>query len=332
MKRTLGFFAIPWIALAIGASASGATIRDEASMFKPEVVQQALATLKSVEKTYNIPITIETIERLRGQSIDEAALERARRSGERGLFVLISEGDSKIEVLNSSNLNRYFNRDRRIAIRDSFVAAFKQREFDRGLLDGTAKIESTVAQAMPKPGAPGAAVERRAAQPGQGGFGLGTLLMIGVVILAVLFGIRLLGSLFGGASAGYGSSRMGGPGYGPGGPGYGPGGPGYGPGYGGGGGGFLSGLFGGLGGAIAGNWIYDQFRGNHHGNSYQGSTHDPNAGSTSGPADGGDGWSGTGESADWGGGGGGDWGGGGGDWGDSGGGGDWGGGGDGGSW
>ena len=76
----------------------------------------------------------------------------------------------------------------------------------------------------------------------------------------------------------------------------------------------MSSLFGGIGSALAGNWLYDQFSGRHHG----GYTDQSSYGSDV-PVDGGDNWSGGGDvSGDWGGGGdtgGGDWGGGGGDWG-----------------
>ena len=82
---------------------------------------------------------------------------------------------------------------------------------------------------------------RPVVRPAANGFGLGSLLGIGLLIVAVLVGIRLIGSLFGGGRGAYGP--------GPGGPGMGPGyggGPGYGAGYGGrGGGGFFSSILGG---------------------------------------------------------------------------------------
>ena len=161
--------------------------------------------------------------------------------------------------------------------------------------------------------------------------------MIVIGILGLFLVIRILGALFSAGRGGYANQgRMGGPGGG-----YGPGGPGYGaPGYGGGGGGggFMSSMFGGIGGALAGNWLYDQFSGRHHGSVDQAS-YDPATGAAPAP-DASPEWGEGGAGGDWGGdagGAGGDWGGGGGgggDWG-GGGGGDWGGGGggdDGGSW
>jgi uncharacterized protein len=81
----------------------------------------------------------------------------------------------------------------------------------------------------------------------------------------------------------------------------------------------MSSLFGGIGGAMAGNWLYDQFSGRHHGSSgnmYPDQTGYDQGGPADDPSTGS--WGGGG--GDWGGGdgGGGDWGGGG-----DGGGGDW---------
>jgi uncharacterized protein len=135
-------------------------------------------------------------------------------------------------------------------------------------------------------------------------------------VAIIWIGLRVLGSLFrrgGNQMAGQGGMQP-------------QGGPGFGGGYGGHGGGFMSSLFGGIGGAMAGNWLYDQFSGRHHGpgNMYPDQTNydqggspadDPSTGSWGG---GGGDWDGGGGGGDWGGGGG-DWGGGGGD----GGGGDW---------
>src|SRR5262249_60082715 len=111
-------------------------------------------------------------------------------------------------------------------------------------------------------------------------------LMIGLLIVGGLFLLRLLGGLFG-ANRGYGAPGMMGR-------------PGYGPGYGGygGGGGFWSSMFGGIGGALAGNWLYDQFSGRHHGGYTDSASHGgqdvPDAGGSdwSTPGDGGGDWGG----------------------------------------
>jgi hypothetical protein len=333
------------VAVTIG-SAGAASIHDRAGMFDAEAVREAEATLNQIERDSHIATTIETIDSLEGRLLDAVAREHAGHSGAHGLFILIPRQDRKIVVLASQDYAKAIPRERRIAIQDAFIEQFKAGKFDDGLKDGVQTVGREVAAAKeemggklrqastpPVPFPRTAPVAGRPVGRPQGGekFGLGSLLGIGLVILAVLMGIRLLGRLFGGGG-GYGAPA--GPGMGR--PGYGPG-----PGYGGGGGGFMSSLFGGIGGAMAGNWLYDQFSGRHHqgGNYADNTAYAPGteAAPTNDPA--GNEWVGGGsEAGDWGGGGndgGGDWGGGGGgDWGGGGGGGDWGGGGggDGGSW
>jgi uncharacterized protein len=327
------------LAVSVG-SAHASSIRDEAGMFSPETVRAAEAKLKQLESETGLTTTIETIDSLRGESLDRAAIERAQRTNTEGIFILIPKQEHKIKVLASRPFARALSHERLQAIEQAFINSFKKGDFDAGLMDGVQAIMHEVEQARVANGgrlrqaeAPIAPIQRRAvARPraNANGFGIGSLLGIGLIILAVLIGIRLLGALFGRGQGAYGPG-MGRPGMGPG---Y--GGPGYGaPG----GGGFMSSLFGGIGGALAGNWLYDQFSGRHHGGTVDNSSYTP--GADAAPTDAaGDDWS-TGSSAtgDWGGGdaggGGGDWGGGGGDWGGGGGGGgDWGGGGggDGGSW
>ncbi len=114
-----------------------------------------------------------------------------------------------------------------------------------------------------------------AGRPRGGTSGVGTLLMIGLGIVAIMFVLRLLGNLFGGGQQqGYGQGQMGrqGPAWGPG-----WGGQGYGPQR---GGGFMSSLFGGIGGAMAGNWLYDQFSGRHHGSTTDSSSYGTAGGAT----------------------------------------------------
>jgi uncharacterized protein len=316
-------------------SAQAATIRDQAGMFSPKVVEQAQAELNRIERENQIPITVETVKSLNGEDVGDVARRIAEEQRLHGLFILISKDDHKINVRASSHFAHAVNEAREQAIRQAFINEFKKKDYDAGLLAGVKAIDRELSAAK---AANGGSLQTRTVQPvrrgfgggraaanPRGSFGIGSLLMLGLGIMAVLFLIRLIGSLFG-ANRGYGYGAPGGRPGGMGGPGYGYGGGG------GGGGGFMSSLFGGLGGAMAGNWLYDQFSGRQHGgyseNTAYGQGADPSAGADAGPDD----WSGgTSVSGDWGGGdtGGGDWGGGGGggDWGGGGGdggtGGDW---------
>jgi hypothetical protein len=332
---------VPLATLALSSPASASEINDTAGMFDPAVVRRAQAELERIERQYQVPITIETTPSLDGQNVNDLAVLRDRQRGNRGIYILMAQREHKISnVLIPGTLKDRLPEQRLLGVRDAFTAGFKQGDFNGGLTQGIRGIEAMLSvetaeagrplvPAAPRP--PGA--RDRAAPAGRplggvapagrngGGSGFGMLIMIGLVIVAVLIGLRLLGSLFGGARRGYGT---------PGSPG------GYG--YGGGGGGFFSSLFGGLGGALAGNWIYDQFSGRHRspGGDYQGgSSFDPGLPPSSGAGSdeivgadygggaGGD-WGGSDAGGgDWGGGAGGDWGGGGGGGDGGGGGGDW---------
>jgi hypothetical protein len=337
-----------------GASARASAIIDSAGMFSDEAIKKAQDRLDRLEKTTRIPVVIETIKALPGitksssederrDAINRIAKQKDQQIHDEGIYILISQRERLIsETLIRERLARILPLDKRHSIRDAFIDGFKKHDFDAGLLGGVHAIEQSlngVKTGDRNAHAPVPGVRGRA---GKGTSTMGTFLLIGLGILAVLIILRVLGGLFG-RSQGY-PNQMGGmgmprPGMGPG------GGPGYygGPGYGGRGGGFFSGLLGGLGGAIAGNWLYDQMSGR-HGNTTSAGMGYPTEESAGLPEQGGDAiigaeddggqgasWDdGGGDTGggDWGGGdGGGDWGGGGGDWGGGDGGGDWGGGG-----
>ena len=74
-------------------------VRDRAGLFTAEVTRTAREALAKLEKATGVPVLIETIETLDGQSIDEEATHRARRSGTQGIYILIARKETKIEVL-----------------------------------------------------------------------------------------------------------------------------------------------------------------------------------------------------------------------------------------
>lgn len=296
--------------------AGAATIRDQAGMFSDAAVRAARSELDRVERETRLPVTVETVESLDGRPIGQVLRNHARQTGAVGLYVLLARDDHKIEVVASDRYTGAFGSSRTTAVRDAFLGPLKQRDFDAALAQGVRVIGEEAQQAR---GEIAAAAQGAAARPVRGapagapraggGFGIGTLLFLGLIIFGAMFVFRMLGSMFG-AGRGYTMGPGGRPMYGPGGYGYG----------GGGGGGFLSSVFGGIGGALAGNWLYDQMSGRHHHN--VGSMDSTGYGSSDAGTQGDD-WSGSGSVGDWGGGGGDA----GGDWGGGGGGGDWGGGG-----
>ena len=344
-------------AVVAGASsnATAGEIRDKAGLFSPAAVDKSLSELDRLEKEYEVPVTIETVESLNGETIAEVTTKHAQAVNAKGIYLVIAKQPPKIFAEASRSYQKYITRDRLKTVEATLVDEFKKRDFDGGLAQGVAKLGSvlsdakleaggTIRQAAPvaknrRGGVVAPARQAPANKPASGGFPLMTIIL---GILGVWLVIRLLsglmGALRGNSMSAGGQGMMGGRGGypGQGGPGYGGGGYGGAPA---GGGGFMSSMFGGIGGALAGNYLYDQFSGRNHGGGVADQT-GVDAGAGAAPIeDAGPEWGGGGAEADyggtatdnsaggdWGGGGGGDWGGGGGDaggdWGGGGGGGD----------
>ncbi len=334
------------IAFTVAAPARASAVRDTGRMFSIDAVEKAERRLEEIEQSTGVPVVIETVQAIPGltkqstederkRSINALAKKRDSEIHDEGIYILISRREHLIsETLIRKHLANVLPLEKRDAIRSAFIEGFRNQDFDSGLTNGVqaiekalngVKVKSQVAH-TPVPRAPGARVRGAAG----GGSAMGTILLIGVGILAVFLILRVLGGLFGrSAGGGYPNQAAGmgmpRPGMGPG------GGPGYngGGGYGGRGGGFFSGLLGGLGGAMAGNWLYDQMSGRHGGTTSAGMGYTPDDASSTLPDQGDDAIIGADDNGgrgaswddgdtgggDWGGGdAGGDWGGGGGDW------------------
>ena len=82
-----------------------------------------------------------------GETVEEAALERARRSGGRGIYILIAKNESKIQVLVSKEFTGIVSEPQRVAIRQAFVEEFQKRDFNAGLERAVAVIGEVLAKA-----------------------------------------------------------------------------------------------------------------------------------------------------------------------------------------
>lgn len=317
--------AVPLAVVAISGLATASDIRDAAGLFSADAIRQAKAILDKSEAKNGHPIVIETVPSLEGRDVKTVTLAGARASGNAQVYLLLAKKESKIGLVEKGG---QFTPGQEAQVRAAIISGFNKKDFDAGLIRGSEAL-ATASQSLASVGPAGAGGVARRGAPAKNvaGNGMGFFLTIGAIILVVLLVVRVLGSLFGGGNRGAGGYGNPGPGMGQGARGMGYGGGGYG-GAPGGGGGFFSSMLGGIGGAVAGNWMYDQFRGRGHSDYTSG-----NMGSTGAdpgvPENGGWGevsegqWGGgdAGGDAgggDWGGGGGGDWGGG-----DGGGGGDW---------
>ncbi len=132
----------------VGSGSSEA--RDPAGMFSREAVREALARLVTLERTYRVPTTIETVESLRGEPIDEAAQRLAKRLGPqgKGIFILMAKEDHRLEVLVSREFPALNVRPKKFAIRDAFLDDFRKGNFDAGLKHGIDALEKTLASSL----------------------------------------------------------------------------------------------------------------------------------------------------------------------------------------
>ena len=144
-------------------------------MFSAEAVKKAEAQLDRVEKATHIPTVIETLEALpEGGSAAEkkrAAIDAlgsaavTRRSGMRGIYLLISKDDHLILARPGSASDSrisFLPIEKRDAIRDAFIEGFKKRDFDGGLSHGVQVIERALEGAS--------AGHKAAAHAAQGGY------------------------------------------------------------------------------------------------------------------------------------------------------------------
>jgi len=251
--------------LAQGAAGRSAII-DPAGIFDPQAVDRVQKELVRIERDRGVPVVIETVVSIRDRPISDVnqrrkainllAQEKAQAMRIGGIYLLISKKDRLISnVLIPRALAGRLPEGRRESIRDAFTQGFQEGSPDAGLRRGVQVIDEVLSLAQA--GSPAGRRAGRAAAPPNPGWGMGSIFMIGIILVGVFLLLRLLGGLFGGRTRGASGPA-------------GPAGPAYPPrsygGYGGGGGGFFSSLFGGIGGAMAGNWLYDQFSGRsqHH--------------------------------------------------------------------
>ena len=133
---------------ALGQSTSG--VADGAGMFSESAVRKAKADLAEVERKHGVSVTVETVDSLKGQTIDEVAIRRAERLGYKGVFVLIAKQEHKAEVLASPRtLFEELGKTRLNEIRDAFTEEFRRNRLDEGLARGVEAAEKVLAAVRP---------------------------------------------------------------------------------------------------------------------------------------------------------------------------------------
>jgi hypothetical protein len=263
------------------ASVRAGAIVDDAGLFSPKALEKANAEIAKIEKESHHNLTIETLatvpngradevakmsSRGREEFFDAWARERAISRKAQGEYVLITKNPGHVQIeVDRQTRNSGFGVAQRSTLRDNFIAGFKKKDYDRGLLDAVEYARSALhsghgtARRNENPAAvPHRPADHRGvgAAPGVGG-GMG-LFGWAIVIGAVFLGIRLLSGLFHGMSGGAPAGGYGG----------------------GGGGGMFGSLLTGMFGAMAGHWLYDSFFSGHHGGSsaFGGDSYDQGSG------------------------------------------------------
>ncbi len=131
-------------------SPAASDIRDEAKLFSPDAVSKAKARLAQIDKTFQVPVIIESIESLQGEALNTAVIRLARQAGAQGMFILIPKREAKIETRVVAKLGTVFSQVDLQAVSDAFINQFRQREFDAGLEKGIDSIEKLMADAKAK--------------------------------------------------------------------------------------------------------------------------------------------------------------------------------------
>ncbi len=124
-------------ASARASEAARSDVIDDGGMFSTEAIRKAKETLGRIDRTFKVAVTVETVESLRGQEMEEVAIRRAEQLDHKGIFILLARQDRKAEALASPKaLRDELTQARLHAIRDAFTAEFRKGDTDAGLLKG----------------------------------------------------------------------------------------------------------------------------------------------------------------------------------------------------
>ena len=123
-----------------GEKKHGPDVRDTAGLFEFDAAQAARKELERIERDTNVATVIQTVDSLRGQKIEAAAIRAARQSEIQGIYVLIAKNEKEIELLVSKKYQGILTSSRQATIRAGFIEGFKKRDFNEGLKHGVAAI------------------------------------------------------------------------------------------------------------------------------------------------------------------------------------------------
>jgi len=148
-----------------GSPSASSEVSDAAKMFDQESVVKATDQLARSERATGVPVFIETVDDLGGDTIETVIARHARRRGKDGVYVLIDKKDRKFLLSLTGRYKDAVDKDRQLEIRDAFLTEFKAGRPDAGLGNGVKRIAGLLADAkaggkLPAPGATGTLVAR----------------------------------------------------------------------------------------------------------------------------------------------------------------------------
>ena len=141
------------------ATAAEAVIHDGGAFFSEEAISEASDIIRLIRQAYDRDVVVETYAAVPDELRDELERDgkekfyadwlerRAKELGVRGVFVLITREPGRVQVgVDRATRQRVFTIKDREALRETLVAAFKAKEFDRGLLDGMRLVRRRMEQ------------------------------------------------------------------------------------------------------------------------------------------------------------------------------------------
>lgn len=134
-------------------------VKDNAAFFSPDTVQKANAEIRELKQSFGQDVVVETIKELpadkakliqnataatREKVFAEWVAERANASGVKGIYILICRNPSHLQIdVTKALRDKNFPVAEMNRLRELLVARFKNKEYDKGLLEGLALIRET---------------------------------------------------------------------------------------------------------------------------------------------------------------------------------------------
>src|SRR5262245_34636585 len=207
-----------------GPPAHAVEIKDDAGFFSEKALDTANSRLADLKKETAKEVRIETFKTVPGGKADEVAKmdragrakffekwahERATAEHAKGIFILICRQPGHVQIEDDKQTREQgFGNTERADLRDKILAGFRDKEYDKGLIDGVDYVvhevkklkrhaQGTGPAAAPHRGDP-RAVGRDTRDLGhspQPSTGTHWLVWV-VVAVVILLGIRLIAALF----------------------------------------------------------------------------------------------------------------------------------------